>query len=816
MTKDVVWGCHAGLGTGILNTTVRFCQQFRVFNDVHSSRTSIGVSTRTLDMASVEQGLSPLITGDLLPDHIDELVQKTFNPEDSEPTPAYVREWFCTWFVKYHLASKSEMCKEIIKHTIAVGNGAVCKDHQKSSDLQMQEFEPSHVETVLQSIKSNKKMQMLIALILPNNPSLRGNILRFYTAEDQHIVTEALIAKYEQNLDRSDKPTMTPEVRVSRAAPAAAGGGGGKATAAKPLPATQPGPVATPAEAPAAGDNADKTTPLSTKGKERPAEPAKQALDPVLPLIAGFMKQPEPALKEMLCAIMKSVVDGGLKIDDAQMTKVFTAYMNARQAACLKGKSVPSMRTDAMLQIYGKIEKIQAEDFGDFHDALTEILFGENPLSFGDAGQFPPARNRARKVLDAIIVKQATSKNPAQADGVGAAGTAVRDQTGGKLNKKMQERNDAVSQLYEKFKQVQNLDPKDHEGTIHAFLFDEMRNAGSCREVQNLWVMFVMLLKRFENAVKILNVERFLGEVIETFSGLRCHEAKTSYLKGKTDVGVKKMVKLWEEVDISNVFTQAELLPKLFEEVDVKSGKVCFGVSAPLRRFLSDHLKVYLMTFWANAHKNAQKARAAGGSKDQVGNQQRVPAAEKPSLKRKASPPPGDHAEVGSPKKMKAGTPAAPAIVDPPSPPVKPAPTLVVQRKVLMSKVGEGGANDADEVAAPTPKITKAGDKIAAPTLEHAKRAVSKIMEQTLKDTPVGKVAAPAPRAGKVAAPAPRAGKAAAPAPPASPAAPAPPAPPAPAPAKPDFRTSFAEAQQLVRELCKQKEPEPVPEVEQD
>jgi len=794
-------------------------------------------------MASVEQGLSALISGDLLPDNIDELVQKTFNPEDSEPTPAYVREWFCVWFAKYHLASKSEMCKEIIKHAIAVGNGAVCKDHQESSDLPMQEFEPSHVETVLQSIKSNKKMQMLIALILPNNPSLRGNILRFYTTEDQQTITEALIAKYEQNLDRSDKATMPPEVRVPRGAPAAAGGAGGKATAAKPLPAPQPVPMATPAEAPAAGDNADKTASLSTKGKERPAEPAKQALDPVLPLIAGFMNQPEPALKEMLCAIMKSVVDGGLKIDDAQMTKVFTAYMNARQAACLKGKSVPSMRRDAMLLIYEKIDKIQAEDFGDFHDALTEILFGENPLSFGDAGQFPLARNRARKVLDAIIVKQATLKNPAQSDGVGAAGTPVRDQTGGKLNKNMKERNDAVSQLYEKFKQVQNLDPKDHEGTIHAFLFDEMRNAGSCREVQNLWVMFVMVLKRFENAVKILNVERFLGEVIETFSGLRCHEAKTSYLKGKTDVGVKKMVKLWEEVDISEVLDKAELLPKLFQKVDVNSGKVCFADSAPLRRFLSDRLKVYLMTFWANAHKNAQKARAAGGSKDQVTNQPRVPAAEKQSLKRKEGPPSEEEADVAPPKKTKDPTLADPDIMDPPRLPVKPAPTLGDKRKASSGEGGEGGANDADEVAAPTPKITKAGDNIAAPTLEHAKRAVSQIMEQTLKAPPaanvpapaprvgkvaasappaanvpapaprVGKVAASAPPAGKAAAPAPPAGKAAAPAPPASPAAPAPPAP---ALAKPDFRTSFAEAQQLVREFCKQKEPEPIPEVERD
>ena len=111
------------------------------------------------------------------------------------------------------------------------------------------------------------------------------------------------------------------------------------------------------------------------------------------------------------------------------------------------------------------------------------------------------------------------------------------------------------------------------------------------------------------------------------------------------------------------------------------------------------------------------------------------------------------------------------------------------------------------------------GKEPAAPSLDDAKRAVSRIMEQKSKISPAPKAAAPAPPAGKTAAapaaPAPPAGKVAAPAAPAPPASPAAPAPPAPAPAKRDFRAAFAEAQRFVRELCKQKEPEPTPEVDE-
>jgi len=759
-------------------------------------------------MASREKGLSYLTTGDQLPDNIEELVRESFRPEDSGTTPKYVREWCCLWYHKYDSAGKFDMCKEIIKYAIAEGNGAVHESYDTS--VPMQEFAKIHVDMVLEQLKIvSKKMTMLIALILPDNPSPRDNIARHYNAVDLQIITEALIANYEKKLGRSNQPPRAQEVSVPKATPAASGGGGRKEGGAdKSPPAAQTVPVAMGAKAAAKEKKEDEAATLSSNEKGKDAAADKQALDAnaVSALCAGFARQPEPVLRKMLCSIMNSVVDGSLEIEKNQMTKVFNAYMDAREAACLNGKKVSPMIMGDMLNIYNKIEKIDVEDFGDFHDALTGILFVENPSRFADAGQFPLATKRALIVLNKIIVKQATVETAGQAGVAGASGTTVCDQTGGKRISAHRARQDAVKELWDKFREINKLDPKEHEGTINAFFLDGLLNAASSREVSNLWSSFLMFCKSHEKAEDILNLETFMGKVIETFSGLRCHEAKESSLRRMNKDGIRMMVKQWEKAEIDAVFGNPQLLPTLFKDVDVQLGKVYLEDNAPLRRFLEQHVRVYLMTHWTKAPQNVQKARGAGDSQGQAGA--------KLPTKRKGDFSLGDQADVGGTKKSNYTTPIDPAIVDPLPPPVKPAPALVIKKKVLASKGGEGGANDAD--------------KSAAPRIDDARRAVSMIAEQApktistdkaaekaSKTTPAGK-AAPVPRVGQAApalpvakaaapaAPAPPAAKAAAPAAPAPPAAKAP----APPPAMPDFRTGWLRAQQLVRGLCKQRDDE--------
>ena len=729
-------------------------------------------------MASREKGLSYLTTGDQLPDNIEELVQESFRPEDSGTTPKYVREWCCLWFHKYDSAGKFDMCKEIIKYAIAEGNGAVHESYDMS--VPMQEFTKIHVDMVLEQLKIvSKKMTMLIALILPENPSTRDNIARHYNAVDLQNIQEALIANYEKKLGQSNQPPRAQEVPVSQATSAASVvEGGKKGGSKKPPPATQP----------AAAD--------------------KQALDDnaVSALCTAFNRQPEPALKKMLCSIMSTVANGTLEIEKKQMIKVFNAYMDAREAACLNGKKVSSMIMGDMTKIYNEIEKIDVEDFGDFHEALTGILFGENPSRFADAVQFPPARDRALIVLNKIIVKQATVKTAGQAGVAGVSGTTVRDQTGGKQNSGVETAPPALQGLLCGFQRIIDLDPKEDQETINAYFLDGLQNATSSREVTQFWVLFLRFCKSHEKAEDTLHTEKILGKVLETFSGLRCHEAGACTIKSMLKKSIDKMVKAWEKVDIDKVFCEVELLPTLFKNVDVNPGKVSMDTNAPLRRFLDKHLRVYLMTHWTKTHQSVRKARGAGDSQDQ--------AAAKPPLKRKDVPHREDQADVGAAKKSKHTTPTDPAIVPSPPPPVKPAPTLVIQKKVPASKVGEGGANDAD--------------KSAAPRIDDARRAVSMIAEQApktistdkaaekaSKTTPAGK-AAPVPRVGQAAPapPAPKAAALAAPAPPApkaaAPAAPAPPAAkaPAPPPAMPDFRTGWLRAQQLVRGLCKQRDDE--------
>ena len=783
-------------------------------------------------MASREEGLSCLTTGDQLPDNIKELVRTSFSPEDSGTTPKYVREWCCLWFHKYHSAGKFDMCKEIMKYAIAEGNGAVHESYDTS--VPMQEFTKIHVDMVLEQLKLvNKKMTMLIALILPENPSTRDNIARHYNAVDLQMIQEALIANYEKKLGQSNQTPTVPDVPAPKAGPVASGGGGGK----KGDGAIKPSSAAKAAQASKAlpkGDKADKAAALSSKGKEGAAVSGEQDLDTVLPLIAGFIKQPDPVLKKRFCDIMKSVVDGTVKIDIAQMTRVFDGYMNARRDACLPEGRVSSMRYDNMQVIYKEIEKIQANDFGDFHDALTGILFAEKPSAFPDVGQFPPAIVRAREVLDKIIVKQAIAPIPAQADGGGAAGTAVRDQTGGKPMNSWQLRQIAPHELWGKVKEIKELDTQKHLDTIHTFLFDGLINATSCREVQILWAAFVMFCKRSEQSFTILDVNKFLGRVLEVYSGLRGFAAKVDrHEKRMSRAAIKGVLELWDKVKIPEVLRCPKFLPTLFAEVDVNLGKVYVEDSGNLRRFLYDHLQVHIMTHWIHFAQSGKRVGGAGGSKDQMASEKRVPAAAKPSPKRRMPTPPEDQGDVGTAKKSKPSAPADSSIVDPSPPPGKPASPHVV-RKVLASKVGKEGANDAKEAA--------------APSLDHAKRAVSRIMEQKSKISPAPKAAAPAAPAGKTAAPAapaPPAGKVASPAAPASragkvdspaapaaparkvasPAAPAPPAspaapaPPAPAPAKRDFRAAFAETQQFLRTLCRQRGeepgPKPTPEVDE-
>ena len=742
-------------------------------------------------MASREKGLSYLTTGDQLPDNIEELVQESFRPEDSGTTPKYVREWCCLWFHKYDSAGKFDMCKEIIKYAIAEGNGAVHESYDMS--VPMQEFTKIHVDMVLEQLKIvSKKMTMLIALILPENPSTRDNIARHYNAVDLQNIQEALIANYEKKLGQSNQPPRAQEVPVSQATSAASVVEGGKKGESKKTP---------PGAQPAAAD--------------------KQALDDnaVSALCTAFNRQPEPALRKMLCSIMNSVVDGSLEIEKNQMTKVFNAYMDAREAACLNGKKVPPMIMGDMLNIYNKIEKIDVENFGDFHDALTGILFVEKPSRFADAGQFPLATQRALIVLNKIIVKQATVKTAGQAGVAGASGTTVRDQTGGKQNSGVETGPPASQGLLCGFQRIDELDLKENQETINAYFLDGLQNASSSREVSKFWVLFLRFCKSHEKAEDTLDTEKFVGKVIETFSGLRCLEAKACSIKPMTKKSIDNMVKAWEKVVMDGVFYDVELLPKLFENVDVKLGKATMEMNSPLRRFLDKHLRVYLMTHWTKTHQSVRKARGAGDSQDQAGA--------KLPTKRKGDTLLEDQADGVNGKKSKLTTPTDPAIVDTPRPPVKPAPTLDVKKKVLASKGGEGGANDAN--------------KSAAPRIDDARRAVSMIAEQApktistdkaaekaSKTTPAGK-AAPVPRVGQAApalpvakaaapaAPAPPAAKAAAPAAPAppaakaaAPAAPAPPAAkaPAPPPAMPDFRTGWLRAQQLVRGLCKQRDDE--------
>jgi len=329
-------------------------------------------------------------------------------------------------------------------------------------------YRQDHIESFCRQIVSQfKKIQVLLALLMPDNP-VKGGKIWMYSVDDLDRVTEALIANYESNIKKfyirdsaqpGPAPPPLPALEVS--ARDQAGQAPSPQQAQPPVGKMRTKAPAGTVEAPSAqerqvptgsSDAPNAKKPASDKSKETQAkkqgsdgagagpqakkqgsdgagagpQAKKQGSDGAgagspsvenstesvitvadrIKSIIGLLDNAntQEVVRILFPALMESVRNSSFCPPEKDIKAIFESYMLAINRLRMLGKvSYQRPSAEEMTGIYRAIDAMKVQTFEEYHDVLNSIICRIDHRKNPDIGQVGFAINHARAVLDQLM-----------------------------------------------------------------------------------------------------------------------------------------------------------------------------------------------------------------------------------------------------------------------------------------------------------------------------------------------------------------------------------------------------------------------------